>query len=107
MINDNKFIHTSGISSGTSKFWSANVGVGGAGVLPYKSHIWFLRRFDLKAGIYLSHFDLESDIVFEGFSGVYEGFFLLNSKQKTIIAWTGCQSIAGLPPSTMSPYTWV
>ena len=81
MINDNKFIHTSGISSGTSKFWSANVGVGG-GDTPLKSHIWFLRRFDLKAGIHLSHFGLESDIVFDGFSGVCEGFFFVKFQNK-------------------------
>ena len=34
--------------------------------------VGFLRRFGLKTGINLAHFGLESGMVFEGTTGVYE-----------------------------------
>ena len=56
------------------------------GVLPYISYIvpprrvGFRRRFGLKTGIHFAHFGLESGIVFEGTTGVYEGIYRFNSK---------------------------
>ena len=64
---------------------AANTG----GVLPYISYIaddvlphrvGFLRRFGLKTGIHFAHFGLESGMVFEGTTGVYEGIYRFNSK---------------------------
>ena len=40
----------------------------------------FLRRFGLKTGIYFAHFGLESGMVFEGTTGVYERIYRFNSK---------------------------
>ena len=40
----------------------------------------FLRRFGLKTGIYFAHFGLESGMVFEGTTGVYERVYRFNSK---------------------------
>ena len=40
----------------------------------------FLRRFGLKMGINLVHFGLESGMVFEGTTGVYERIYCFNSK---------------------------
>ena len=40
----------------------------------------FLRRFDLKTGIHFGHFGLESGMVFEGTSGVYDRIYQCNSK---------------------------
>ena len=34
--------------------------------------VGFLRRFGLKAGIHVAHFGLETGMVFEGTTGVYE-----------------------------------
>ena len=39
-------------------------------VLPHR--VGFLRRFGLKTGIQFAHFGLESGMVFEGTTGVYE-----------------------------------
>ena len=40
----------------------------------------FLHRFGLKTGIHLAYFDLESGMVFDGTSGVYERIYRFNSK---------------------------
>ena len=60
---------------------------GGEGTLLYKLHwyvpphrVGFLRRFGLKTGIHLAHFGLESSMVFEGTTGVYERIYRFNSK---------------------------
>ena len=37
--------------------------------------IGFLRRFGLKTGIHFGHFVLESGMVFEGTTGVYEQIY--------------------------------
>ena len=58
------------------------------GVLPYISHIsicspkgyGFLRRFGLKTDTDFDHFGLESGMVFEGTTGVYERICRFNSK---------------------------
>ena len=57
------------------------------GVFPCISHILrclspqrVLRRFGLKTGIDFAHFDLESGMVFEGTTGVYERIYRFNSK---------------------------
>ena len=61
------------------------------GVLPYISHVdvcrlgaapkgMVLRRFGLKTGIDFAHFGLESGMVFEGTTGMYEGIYRFNSK---------------------------
>ena len=42
--------------------------------------VGFLRRFGLKTGIHFAHFGLESGMVFEGTTGVYEGIYRFNSK---------------------------
>ena len=59
---------------------AANLG----GTLLYKlvpSHrIGFLRRFGLKTGIHFAHFGLESGLVVEGTTGVYERIYRFNSK---------------------------
>ena len=39
-----------------------------------------LRRFGLKTGIHFAHFDLESGMVFEGATRVYERIYRFNSK---------------------------
>ena len=39
-----------------------------------------LRRFGLKTSIHFAHFGLESGIVFEGTTGVYERIYRFNSK---------------------------
>ena len=40
----------------------------------------FLRGFGLKTGIHLAHFDLESGMVYEGTTEVYERIYRFNSK---------------------------
>ena len=35
-------------------------------------NVWFLNRFDLKTGIHIAHFGMESGMVFEGTMQVYE-----------------------------------
>ena len=42
--------------------------------------VGFLRRFGLKTSIHFSHFGLESGVVFEGTTGVYERIYRFNSK---------------------------
>ena len=42
--------------------------------------VGFLRRFGLKTGIPFAHFGLESGMVFEGTTGVYERIYRFNSK---------------------------
>ena len=70
----------------------AELGAGGGGrrVLPYISHIGmcrplpqrvrFLCRFGLKTGIHFAHFGLESGMVFEETTGMYERIYRFNSK---------------------------
>ena len=62
---------------------------GGGGVLPYIGYIgrvpphlvtFFLPLFGLKTGIHFAHFGLESGMVFEGTTGVYERIYHINSK---------------------------
>ena len=56
---------------------------GGGGVLPYVSQngyvppprVGCLRRFGLKTGIYFAHFGLESGMVFEETTEVYERIY--------------------------------
>ena len=55
--------------------------------------VWFVHRFGLKTGIDFAHLGLESGIVFEGTTGVYEaikleafiktGFIWIVSSRKT------------------------
>ena len=40
----------------------------------------FLRRFGMKTGIHFTHFGLESGMVFEGTTGVYERIYRFNSR---------------------------
>ena len=42
--------------------------------------VGFLPRFGLKTGIHFAHFGLESGMVFEGTTGVYERIYRFNSK---------------------------
>ena len=42
--------------------------------------VGFLRRFGLKKGIHFARFGLESGMVFEGATGVYERIYRFNSK---------------------------
>ena len=53
---------------------------------PYKyvlpQRLGFLRRFGLKTGIDFAHFGLESGMVFEGNTGVYERIQFQMSKEK-------------------------
>ena len=42
--------------------------------------VWFLRRCGLKTGIDFAHFGLESGVVFEGTTGVYEHICCFSSK---------------------------
>ena len=42
--------------------------------------VGFLRRFGLKTCIHFAHFGLESGMVFEGTTGVYERIYRFNSK---------------------------
>ena len=39
-----------------------------------------LSRFDLKTGIHFAHFGLESGMIFEGTTGLYERIYRFNSK---------------------------
>ena len=42
--------------------------------------VGFLCRFGLKTGIRFAHFGLESGMIFEGTTGVYERIYRFNSK---------------------------
>ena len=44
--------------------------------------VGFLRRFGLKTGIQFAHFGLESGMVFEGTTELYERLYLFNSSRK-------------------------
>ena len=52
--------------------------------MPYRyvphQRVGFLRRFGLDTGINFAHFGLESGMVFEGNTGVYERTYCFNSK---------------------------
>ena len=48
--------------------------------MPPGDRVGFLRRFGLKTGIHVAHFDLESGMVYEGTTGVYERICRFNSK---------------------------
>ena len=58
----------------------------GGGGLPYiyiyvpPHRVEFLRSFGLKTGIDFTHFGLESGMVFNGTTGVYERIYCFNSK---------------------------
>ena len=43
--------------------------------------LWFLVLFGLKTGIHFAHFGLESGMVFEGTTGVYERIYRFYSKR--------------------------
>ena len=43
--------------------------------------VGFLCRFGLKTGIHFAHFGLESGMVFEGTTGLYERLYRFNSKR--------------------------
>ena len=43
------------------------------------NRVAFLRRFGLKTGIHFVHFGLESGMVFEGTTRVYERIYRFNS----------------------------
>ena len=66
--------------------WSSNSEEGREGhslfehryVPPYR--VGFLRRFGVKTGIHFDHFGLESGMVFEVTTGVYERIYCFNSK---------------------------
>ena len=54
---------------------------------PPSRRLWFLRRFGLKTCIDFLHFSLESGMVFEGTTGVYERTYLsiqfqMNKKER-------------------------
>ena len=49
------------------------------GYLP-PHRVGFLRRFGLKTDIHFAHFGLESGMVFEETTGVYERIYRFNSK---------------------------
>ena len=60
---------------------------GGGGTPLYKPYryvplqrVGFLRRFGLKTGIDFAHFGLESGMVVEGTTGVYERIYRFSSK---------------------------
>ena len=47
-------------------------------LLPHRAG--FLRRFGVKTGIHLTHFGLESGMVFKGTTRVYQPIYLFNSR---------------------------
>ena len=71
----------------SSRLASLSQRPGGGGTPLYKLHryvpphrVGFLRRFGLKTGIHFAQFGLESFMVFDGTTGVYEGIYRFNSK---------------------------
>ena len=74
------------------EFWVATYGMfdytlGGGGTPLYKLYryllphrVGFLRRFDLKTGIHFAHGCVESGMVFEGTTGVFERIYRFNFK---------------------------
>ena len=83
-----KFSNLEGGHSNIRSRWMPIQSLGGGGILPYISHIGmcrptgegFLRRFGLKTGIDFAYFGLESGMVFEGTTGVYERIYRFSSK---------------------------
>ena len=68
-------------------FWAGGGVVGGGGSplsKPYRyvppHRVGVLRRSGLKTDIHFAHFGLESGMVFEGTTGVYEHFYRFNSR---------------------------
>ena len=53
---------------------------------PYRyvppQRVGFLSLFGLKTGIDFAHFGMESGMVFEGTTGVYESFYRFNSERE-------------------------
>ena len=67
--------------------YASTWGEGGAGITLYKLYryvpprrVGFLRSFGLKTSIQFAHFGLESGMVVEGTTGVYERIYRFNSK---------------------------
>ena len=54
--------------------------MGGGGTSLYKPHRYVARRFGLKTGIDFAHFGLESGMVYEGTTVVYQCARRFNSK---------------------------
>ena len=55
----------------------------GGGILPHTGDTVLCRPWDMvgiKTGIYFAHFGLESGMVFEGATGVYERIYRFDSK---------------------------
>ena len=50
---------------------------------PRRIYIFFFSRFGLKTGLHFAHFGLESGIVFDGTTGVYERICYFSSKMNT------------------------
>ena len=48
--------------------------------VPPPHRVGFLRRFGLKTSTHFANFGLESGMVFEGTTGVYERIYRFNSK---------------------------
>ena len=55
-------------------------GGGGSRYVPLQK-VWFLRRFGVNRGIDFAQFGLESGMVFEGTTGMYERIYRFNSKR--------------------------
>ena len=65
-------------------WWGGGRGEGSPLSKPYRyvppHRVGFLRRFGLKTDIHFAHFGLESGMVFEGTTGVYERIYHFNSR---------------------------
>ena len=85
-----KFSNLEGEHSNIRSRWMPiqSLGGGGGGDTPlYKPYryvsphrVGVLRRFGLKTGIHFAHFGLESGMVVEGTTGVYERIYRFSSK---------------------------
>ena len=90
---ENNFLKYRGsfVKPGIKKYSSFFARGGGGGGTPlYKLYryvpphrVGFLRRFGLKTGIHFAYFGLESSMVFEGTTGLYECLYRFNSKLVT------------------------
>ena len=86
IYNRKRFQQTTMWKNVTSKANCSIPGGGGSTPLykPYRyvppHRVGFLRRFGLKTGINFAHFGLESGMVFEGTTRVYERVYRFNSK---------------------------